>query len=210
MDKNDLDRNNNSLHPIPPEARNDYGALIQRHAYLQQFLNSHNQKFHAALPLLRLLQTGQSQFEARQLEACQETLRELLNASPTNPSALRLFEACKHAMDERRRQEDQRAKLRAALSLAHQAVAAGQFRNALAEVRRALELDPSHQEAAELGESIRQQERLKMEAVTRRAAELLETCRARFRAKKFDAALEASRELQQLTAAYEQNEVQIQ
>ena len=84
----------NFPHAGSADAESDYGVLLQRQAYLQQRLKSHDEKFHAALPLLRLLQTSHRQLELGQLDACEETLRQLLRASPQNPSALRLLQAC--------------------------------------------------------------------------------------------------------------------
>jgi serine/threonine protein kinase len=196
-----------SIEFTTPETRTDYGVLIQRHAYLQEKLTSLNQKFQAALPLLRLLQTGQRQFEAGELDACQETLGELLKASPGNPPALRLLEVCRHALEERRRQLDQEARLRAALSQARDALSLGNFREALGEVNKVMDLDPAHPEAAELRQTIREREGIAREAITRRAAELLETCRTRLRAKEYRAALDASRELMKLAGADDQGAV---
>lgn len=146
----------NPSHPVSPDQTSDYGVLLRHHAHLQQQIDSLTEKLRATLPLLRLLRASHRQFEEGQLEACRQTLQELLKASPGNSSGLRLLEACRRALEERQREEEHQARLRAVLSQARQALDRGHFSRALQSISRVLEIEPSHPEALAMRDSIRQ------------------------------------------------------
>jgi serine/threonine-protein kinase len=134
----------------------DYGVLLQRHASLQGKLDALTESLRATLPLLRLFRTGHQQLKDGQIKECEQTVRELLQLSPNNAAARRLSAACRRVSGEYQQREEYQVRLRTVLSEARQAIQSGQFPQALQIIGRVLEIEPSHPEALQLCDMIRQ------------------------------------------------------
>jgi hypothetical protein len=182
----------------------DYGSLLLERAHLQQRLNQMTQELQAGLPLMRLLQEGKRQLQDGQLESCQETVQQLLAATPRSRSALNLRESCRQAIAERQRKEELRAWLKTVLSQASDAIDQGLLERAAQIINTVLDADPANPDVGQLLEKMRNQERLAAEEKNRRISEVLQNCLKSFTNSEYTAACAASEELVRLSAPVKQ------
>ena len=176
----------------------DFGVMLERQAVLRQQLDSLKQEMKLAVPLLRMFKASRVQFEQGQYDACRQSLQELLTKAPSNAAALRLMEACRLAIEERRSRDEHLARLKVVLDQAQQAMHRGQLSKARELVDKVLQIEPSHSESLALQEAIRGRETSEAAQRKQRMAALLEQCRDGLRSGEFDIAVKASEELLKL------------
>jgi DNA integrity scanning protein DisA with diadenylate cyclase activity len=71
-----------------------------------------------------LFERGQQQLEQSEFEGCLNTLAQILEMVPQNARALDMQRECQRLLEERRVEEERRARLKQALALASEALAA--------------------------------------------------------------------------------------
>jgi serine/threonine protein kinase len=177
----------------------DYGSLLHHHAQCQHQLDDINRKVKVALPLLTLFRVSQRQLEDGEFEKCEKTLQEVLKSSPGNPFALRMLETCRQVSEKRRLEAEKRARVFAMISTVKERLQGKRFSEASQVLRDILTMEPSHPEALQLRETVRQQKAIADSEKKIRIAELLEVCRDRFRSRDFGAARTASEDLLRLS-----------
>ena len=186
--------------PIDPEettvynfsveaSRRDFGALLLTHARLHGRLEEVRQRLRAAVPLQELFERSQQQREQDEFEDCLKTLAEILEMVPQNARALDMQRECQRRLEERRVEEERRARLKQALALASEALLAGNLAQCIQSASRALQIDPGNSQAQELKQQA-------SEALVRRrkVAELLAAARGFHKAQNYESACQVCAE----------------
>ncbi|MDA2926146.1 protein kinase [Acidobacteria bacterium AH-259-G07] len=171
----------------------DYGNLLRRRRHLEQRLRVIAENREKIRPLLQLLTRSRRQFEKGELEACTETLEEVLRLHPENAEAKQRNLECRRMLDERRREQERRLRVDAALGLAREALDQGNFERCLRAARTALKISPQHSGALEL-------ERSATEAIERRkrAEKLFEAAKRYYEHEDFESSYQATKEALEL------------
>ena len=164
-------------------SRRDFGALLLTHARLHGRLEEVRQRLRAAVPLQELFERGQQLREQNQFEGCLKTLAEILEMVPENARALEMQRECQRLLEERRVEEERRARLKQALALASEALEHGNLAQCIQSASRALQIDPGNSQAQELKQQA-------SEALVRRrkVAELLAAARGFYKAQNYESA----------------------
>lgn len=168
----------------------DLGALLLLHARLHARLEEVRQRLRAAVPLQQLFERGQQQFEQEEFADCLKTLAEILEMAPQNARALDLQRQCQRLMEDRRVEEERRARLKQALVLASEALQQGNLAQCIQSASRALQIDPGNLQAQELKQQA-------SDALVRRrkVAELLAAARGYHKAQNYEAACQVCAEV---------------
>lgn len=170
-------------------SRHDFGALLLTHARLHGRLEEVRQRLRAAVPLQDLFERGQRQHEQGEFQDCLKTLAEILEMVPQNARALDMQRECQRLLEERRVEEERRARLKQALALASEALEQGNLAQCIQSASRALQIDPGNSRAQELKQQA-------SEALVRRrkVAELLAAARGFHKAQNYESACQVCAE----------------
>jgi len=170
-------------------SQRDFGTLLLAHARLHGRLEEVRQRLRAAVPLQELFERSQQQLAQEQFEDCLKTSAEILEMVPLNARALDIQRECRRLIEERRVEEERRARLRQALALASEALEHGNLAQCIQSASRALQIDPGNSQAQELKQQA-------SEALVRRrkVAELLAAARGFHKAQNYESACQVCAE----------------
>jgi eukaryotic-like serine/threonine-protein kinase len=170
-------------------SKRDFGALLLTHARLQSRLEEVRQRLRAAVPLQELFERAQQQLKQGGFEDCLRAVAEILEMAPQNARALDMQRECQRLLEERRVQEERRARLKQALAVASEALEQGNLAQCIQAASRALQIEPGNSQAQEL-----KQQASDTLVRRRRVAELLAAARGFHKSQNYESACQVCAE----------------